>query len=158
MEPNDIQTIIHAIDGVSSDVTALKDLFLRRLIDDKVKTAAIEKLSASNQELISCIDKMHFESIIKELFYICDRIDSKQDITDFEASIRDELHEIFLRRGIKLIPSQSMFDPAVHNAVKAIPSNDQYPPNTIVKIVRNGYMIDNHVLRPVDVIVSSDRV
>ncbi len=158
MEANDNNSLLDTVNSIAAEVSSLKDLFLRRLIEDKVKAVAIEKLSTSNEELIGCLNQMHYESFIKELILICDRIDAKQDVSDFEYSIRDELLEVFSRRGVHPIPPQQVFDPAFHNAVKAIPSTEECPSGTVVAIVRTGYMIDNRVLRPADVVVSSNKV
>ena len=158
MEANSNNALLDMVNNISAEVSSLKDLFLRRLIDDKVKVAAIEKLSANNEDLIDCLNQMHFESFVQELILICDRIDAKQDISDFESSIRDELLEAFSRRGVHLIPPEQVFDPAIHNAIKAIPSSEECPPGTIVATLRAGYMINDRVLRPADVIVSSNRV
>ena len=158
METLENNELLNAVNGIATEVSSLKDLFLRRLIEDKVKAAALDKLSVSNQELIGCINQMHFESIIKELILICDRIEAKQDATDFESSIRDELLEVFSRRGVRIIPPQQTFDPSIHNAVKAVASDEECPPGTIIATVRTGYMIDDRILRPADVIVSSNRV
>ena len=48
---SDAVTSQHSIDDVYQEVAALRDLFARRLMDDKMKNAMIEKLSQSNSDL-----------------------------------------------------------------------------------------------------------
>ena len=42
MEDNKNTSNVHSIDEVFTEVSLLRDLFARRLMDDKVKNAAIE--------------------------------------------------------------------------------------------------------------------
>lgn len=46
------------------------------------------------------------------------------------------------------------FDPARHQAVSQLPT-DQYPPNTVVKELQRGYEFKGRALRPATVIVSA---
>lgn len=155
---NNEKNIALVLTEMSQSIADLKDLFLRRLVDDKVKVAAINELSKNFDEQSKILRDMHFESLIKELILICDRIEANTEASDFDLSIRDELLEVFYRKGICQIASSYIFDPSIHNAIKAIPSDERTPNNTIVKIIRNGYMLGNKVIRPIDVIVASDRL
>jgi molecular chaperone GrpE len=46
------------------------------------------------------------------------------------------------------------FDPAFHQAISQQPSDD-YPPNTVVLVAQDGYMLHDRVVRPAQVIVST---
>lgn len=148
----------HTIDDVYSEVSALKDLFLRRLVDDKIKAAALDKLSQANDNLNQALNEKHFITLAKELFLICDRIEAKEECSPFEHSIRDEIIEVLERRGISVIAYEPQFNPIIHNAVKGIPSTEEHPANSIVAVIRNGYHFGETIVRPVDVIVASDRL
>lgn len=143
------------LEEIFSEVQALKDLFLRRLVEDKVKAAAIEQMSANNERLAQLINDMHFVSIIKELFLICDRIEANRSADDFDLSVRDELLEVFSRRGISPISVDTAFNPAVHNVVSTVPAGEGTPPGSIVAVRRTGYCQGEKVLRPADVIIAT---
>ena len=148
---------MHGFEEIYSEVQALKDLFLRRLVDDKIKSAAIDKLAANNERLSQLINDMHFVSLIKELFLICDRIEANPDANDFDFSIRDELLEVFSRREILPISENQYFNPAIHNAVKTVSATEEIRPGTIVFVQRTGYFQGDKVIRPADVIVATDK-
>jgi molecular chaperone GrpE len=46
------------------------------------------------------------------------------------------------------------FDPNLHQAVMQQPASAEHPPNTVLKVVENGYKIHDRVLRPARVIVA----
>ena len=57
--------------------------------------------------------------------------------------------------GVRRIESEGQpFDPALHEAVSAVPASDAAPDGTIVGIVRHGYRIGEDVLRPASVAVA----
>ena len=59
--------------------------------------------------------------------------------------------------GVRRIESDGQqFDPALHEAVSAVPASAATPDGTIVGIVRHGYRIGEDVLRPASVAVAKD--
>ena len=100
------------IDELITDIAELRDLFLRRLMDDKVKNNAIEKLSLVNKDLIRAMDGAQLNAIAKELFLLCDRIYQQPKEDDFAWSMLDEILEILARRGIEPIDKLDEFDPS----------------------------------------------
>ena len=139
------------------EVLALKDLFLRRLMDDKIKASAIIQLKENNEALQKQLDEKALTNLIKELLLVCDRVDAQSEIDDLTASIEEELIEILARREITRMPIGDFFDPAFHNAVGTIDETEEYPEKSIVKVVRNGYFFRNQVFRSADVIVAVKR-
>ena len=69
------------------EIAALKDLFLRRLMDDKVKTAALLQLKESNDALQRQLDERAISSFVKEILLICDRIDAQKEIDELTESV-----------------------------------------------------------------------
>lgn len=136
------------------EVAALKDLFLRRLMDDKIKAAAITRLSADNEALQRQLDEKAIAGFVKELLLLCDRIDGQNAPDDLVCSIEEELLEILERRGFRKMPQTAIFDPACHNAVGTVEETQEYPEKHIVQTVRNGYCFRDSVFRPADVIVA----
>lgn len=136
------------------EVAALKDLFLRRLMDDKVKMAAISQLREQTEYLQKKVDAKDLASFIKELLLVCDRIDSQETVDDMTASVEEELLELLARREITRMDPPEVFDPRLHNAVGTAPATEEHPEKTVVRVVRNGYFFRDQVFRPADVIVS----
>ena len=139
------------------EVAALKDLFLRRLMDDKIKAAAIVRLNENNEALQRQLDEKAITSMIKEILLICDRIDAQDALDDLTCSIEEELLEVLARRNFYRMPPAETFDPAYHNAVGAVEETAEHPDKSIVRIVRNGYIFCDKVFRPADVIVAVKR-
>jgi len=64
------------------------------------------------------------------------------------------LHDLLDRRGVARIETiGETFDPALHEALSTVPSDDAEP-NTIVEEVQPGYTMNEKVLRPAKVIVA----
>lgn len=71
-------------------------------------------------------------------------------MTNFESFMKEE--------GMTEIESMNTpFDPNVHDAIGYV-TNDLAPDNTIVEVVRKGYLLNNKVLRPSSVILSKRTV
>lgn len=143
--------------SINDEVAALKDLFLRRLMDDKVKSAAIIQLKENNEALQRQLDDKAISSLVNELLLVCDRIESQENVDDFSLSVKEEIIEILARREFSPLPQEECFDPAVHNAVGTVEESPEYPDGRIVRYVRNGYMYKDKIFRYADVIVSSKK-
>ena len=71
-------------------------------------------------------------------------------MANFESFMKEE--------GMAEIESMNTpFDPNVHDAIGYV-TNDLAPDNTIVEVVRKGYLLNNKVLRPSSVILSKRTV
>ena len=139
------------------EVVALKDLFLRRLMDDKIKAAAIARLNENNEVLQRQLDEKAITSLVKEILLICDRIDAQDTLDALTCSVEEELLEVLARRNFYKMPPAETFDPVFHNAVGTVEESAEYPDKSIVRIVRNGYFFCEKVFRPADVIVAVKR-
>lgn len=136
------------------EVAALKDLFLRRLMDDKIKAAAIVRLTESNEALQRQLDEKAISALVKEILLVCDRIDGQEAADDLTISVEEELLEILARREFYQMPPAEVFDPAYHNAVGTVEETAEHPEKSIVKTVRKGYLFRDRVFRSADVIVA----
>jgi molecular chaperone GrpE len=71
------------------------------------------------------------------------------------AMIQAQVLDVLKRHGITRIEALGQpFDPNLHQAVMQQPSMDQ-PPNTVLQILEQGFMIHDRVLRPAKVVVSA---
>jgi molecular chaperone GrpE len=70
------------------------------------------------------------------------------------AMIQVQVLDVLKRHGITRIEAQDQpFDPNLHQAVMQQPSAE-HPPNTVVQVLEQGFMIHDRVLRPARVAVS----
>ena len=145
------------MDEVFNEVALLRDLFARRLMDDKVKNVAIEKLSESNAALIKAIEEKQVLDFVKELILICDRITNQPTSDAFAHSIMEEILEVMSRRGIEQIQQLDTFDPRIHNSISVVKATEELPANSIVTVVRQGYIRDGKVIRAADVVVAVEK-
>lgn len=136
------------------EVVALKDLFLRRLMDDKVKMASLAQLKDQNEQLQKQLDDKALYGFIKEILLICDRIDAQTEIDSLTESVEYELLDLLARREIYRMEQSTIFDPRYHNAVGTVVATEEYPEKSVVRVVRNGYLIKDKVFRPEDVVVA----
>lgn len=139
---------------IYDEVLQLKDLFLRRLMDDKVKSAAILQLKDNNEALQRQLDDKAIMTLVRDIILICDRINAQEIVDDMTASIEEELTEILARREFHRMPRAEFFDPTCHNAVGTEEETPKHPERSIVKVVKDGYYYRDRVFRPADVIVS----
>ena len=71
-------------------------------------------------------------------------------MTNFESFMKDE-------GLVEIETMDTPFDPNVHDAIGFV-TNELTPDNTIVEVVRKGYLLNNKVLRPSSVILSKRTV
>ena len=114
-----------------SELTALRDLFSRRLMNDKQKAELIHTLTAGAN--FACI-----EPFLYDLILLLDRIDGSDD--ELVQSVQEELMEILERRGVEKIEVASEFDPRLC-AMR------------IGGVLRSGYTFAGRVVRPAEVVV-----
>lgn len=136
------------------EVVVLKDLFLRRLMDDKVKMAAISQLKEQNDLLQKRMDEKYLSAFIKELLLVCDRIEYQENVDELTISVKDEILDLLARREIYQMETPVEFNPKWHNAVGTVSATDEFPEKSVVRVIRNGYFLRDQVFRPADVIVA----
>ena len=69
--------------------------------------------------------------------------------------VLNQFMEFLKRNGVVRIEAQDQpFDPHLHQAVMQQPMPDK-PANTVIKVLEQGYLNQDRVLRPAKVVVSS---
>lgn len=131
------------IEAIQSDLSYLKDLFARRLYEDKQKAQLIQTLSDTAS--FACI-----EPFLYDLILLIDRMERTNDET--AQSVSEELYEILERRGVRQISVGREFDPSFHKAIR-VTHNSSVTEMQITGIGRNGYTFNNKVLRPAEVFI-----
>jgi len=139
----DNQRLLEELSAAREDISYLRDLFVRRLNDDKQKNAVIQKLAEGATYAF-------IEPFLYDIILLLDRLEKSND--DFVASVNEELYGILNRRGVEKIKVTREFNPALYKAVKV--SEDSAADMLYVTgIIRNGYTFSGKVVRPAEVAV-----
>jgi len=102
------------------------------------------------------------ERLLKELLPILDDLERALDAAEqheewqLEDGVRlvyRSLASLLERQGVQQIPTDGKFDPHVHEALLAQPSEDAET-GAVIDVVQKGYKIGDRVVRPARVIVA----
>jgi molecular chaperone GrpE len=69
------------------------------------------------------------------------------------ALVREELQSVLRREGVKEVETAGRFDPHVHEALLAQPSDAAE--GTVIDVLQKGYRIGGDVIRPARVVVAA---
>ena len=133
-----------ALAELKEEVAGLKDLFVRRLNEDKQKAELIRTLSDGASFAFT-------EPFVSAIVLLLDRIERTDD--DFVRSVSEELYGIINRRGVVRIEVKAEFDPALYKAVR-VTEDIGISKALVTHIVRSGYTFSGRVLRPAEVAVA----
>jgi len=137
------------------------DKFLRMQAEtDNIKKRLVKEkeefIKFANLELIS-----EFVSIIDDFELAIDSAEKQHDtklLLDGVNMITKHLDDILKKAGVSRIDQTGiLFDHDKHEAVGCV-ETDEYPENTVVEILRNGYMVNGRVVRPAMVKVSKKQI
>jgi molecular chaperone GrpE len=140
---------------LSEEVAQLRDLFARRLLEDKAKSRLYDALHDQLAVARGALAEQLLVPLFRELLLVVDRVGALSQNGDvILESIKDELQELLERRDVRRVPSAGIFDPAIHEAVRTAPDLTQQP-GAILEVIRPGYLIGQHLLRPERVVVAT---
>lgn len=128
---------------IKEELHFLKDLFVRRLNDDKQKAQLINTLNEGAKFAF-------IEPFLTDIILVLDRLEKNDD--DFTRSIYEEIYDILRRRGVEKIKVTEKFNPSLCKAVKSN-ENSNITSVIITGVVRNGYTFSGKVIRAAEVIV-----
>ncbi len=120
-----------------------------------------ENIRRRSQDEISKAHKFAVESFAAELIAVKDSLEAALVSTETDAEAMRSGVELTLRQlraafdkgGVREIdPAGERFDPNRHQAISAIPSDQE--PNTVVGVLQKGYLIAERTLRPALVTVA----
>lgn len=142
---------------LGDQLDGLRDLFKRRLLDDRTKQQAFDRLYEELQEAKRWREGALLRPLLNEIVLLIDRIEGLlADRADESMDlIRSELLEILARRSVEPLPgSAPSFDPSIHEALATEPTQDPAREDRVLRVIRRGYSIEGGLLRPVGVVVS----
>lgn len=154
MTEQDTAQVADSIREVREEVAQLRDLFQRRLIEDKGKNALIESIQEQSRAVTDVLRYRQLESLFKEVLLAVDRLQTEPPSPDLVDSVVEELLEVLYRRDLIEVDDSGAFDARVHQIVDTVRASEQFPANSIVAVARKGYLLGDRLLRPAQVTVA----
>lgn len=154
MVNRDETMVAEAISELRDEVGKLRDLFQRRLVEDKNKRALIKSIQEQSRAVTEALHHRQFETLFKEALLAVDRLQAEPPSPELNDSVTKELLEVFFRREVVEVNDSGKFDARVHQMVGTVHANDQFPENSIVSVARKGYLLGDRLLRPAQVTVA----
>lgn len=145
--------VVGNVDQLATEIRELRDLFARRLYEDRQKAALIETITQQSRSALDLAENRALEPLIKEILLALDRLAELPDPTGHTSSVADEILEVFARRGLERIPALTQFDPQIHEIVSREPLPDDFEGPSQMRVQREGYVFGERVLRPVQVVL-----
>jgi molecular chaperone GrpE len=124
------------LEKVSEEIAGLRDLFQRRLLDDKDKRALLTTLQAEVQFFRSDLTDKILVPLFRELLLVLDRGASAGPEDELAQTLTDELAELLDRRGVRPLGASPTFDPAMHEAVATVPADEQWSNGSVTRVLR----------------------
>jgi molecular chaperone GrpE len=142
-----LQDAIARYRGASTEFEESR-LRLRREIGKDVERARREVLA----ELLDVVDNLDRAIDAAKSSSAPDRVDT---LLQGVEMVRQQFLAKLEGLGVKRIESEGRrFDPALHEAISAVPASTPDQDGTIVGVIRHGYRIGDDVLRPAAVAVA----
>lgn len=157
-EAADRDATLARIESTVADVRRLVD---ERLRYDGIKEQAFDRLYKDLEHFRGEAALHQVRPLLLDVILLLDRLDGAMaapvnsgDPGAFLGSVREELLEILERRGVSSVSNiEEKFDPQVQRAVEVEATSDEAAHNSIARVVRRGYVADDKVLRPEEVVV-----
>lgn len=144
-----------AIDRIAEDVASLRELFARRLADDRLKRELLTDLRERSTVDDRVIVSRLLMPLALRIASVIDRVDSWVGTPDpLAESVAEELCAVLADFGVEEVGSTGAADPSTHRIVGAVEAGD-ITPGEIASVRRRGYVLDGKVLRPADVVVAA---
>lgn len=142
---------IDALDGLRAEVAGLRDLFLRRLMEDKGRQRLYDALLERSRAAQDLAEHRAFDALFRETLLAVDRLVDEDVTPELAASVAAELLEVLARRGVEAVPAGPAFDPRVHEVVGTRAADADAPAGTVAAVRRAGYRVGDRLLRPAQV-------
>lgn len=138
---------------IGEEVAYLRDLFQRKLLEDRAKNQLIESVQRSLAERDALDLGNAYRDVFAETLVALDRLQTETPSAELNASVVEELLEVFARRGLRAVETSGSLDLRLHEVVATVPSGDGEA-GVIVSVQREGYLLGDRLLRPARVVVA----
>lgn len=158
---DDSEEASDSLDSRLAEVTAERDSYLDMARRER---ADFENYRKRVERDMRQIKRESLAGFLKEFFGPLDDLDrvltesakdqSYESLSQAVRIMEENFWRALTKAGVVRIEAKGQpFDPAMHEAMAAVPSSD-VPPNTILEVYDNGYKMDDFILRPARVVVS----
>ncbi|MGB0466231.1 MAG: nucleotide exchange factor GrpE [Pontibacterium sp.] len=156
-ELQSIAELMSQLDVAQAEVATLKDQMLRGQAD-------VQNVRRRAEQDVEKAHKFALEKFANEMLAIVDNLERALDAAgddESTASLREGV-EMTLNMFVgglakfnveQVNPVGAAFDPALHQAMSMVPSEDAAP-NTVVAVMQKGYTLHGRLLRPAMVMVA----
>ena len=141
---------------LSDQIAALKDQLLR-------SAAEFENVKKRSARDVENAHKFGAEKLISDLLPVLDSLDKAVELASetegaeamtegIELSVKMFLDALG-KNGLREVdPLGEPFDPALHEALAAVPNEDAEP-NTVMEVIQKGYSLNDRLVRAAKVVV-----
>lgn len=116
--------------------------------------ADYQNLERRTEEERKLLAQLSAALLIEKLLPVLDNLENAQKHLNDEGLelVLKQFKDVLTLEAVEEIPAVGLtFDPKLHEATEVVEGEND---NTVVKVVRKGYKINNKVLRPVQVVVA----
>lgn len=132
----------------------LRDLFRRRLLDDRDKRRLLHELAERAERADRRREPELLTPLVRQLALVMDRMDDSGDPSGLAASFADEIVDILAIHGIAQVAGHGPVDPQCHEVavIEAEPARAQQAQLLVARVLRRGFMLNGRVVRPAQVV------
>ena len=155
----ELERTLAASEQARTEVEALRDQYLADLKRVAADFDNYRKRVAREREAL--VARAH-AALVEAILPVLDDLGRALEAAGLheEAKLEDgvrlvhrQLTDVLSKEGLQEIPVDVLFDPHVHEALAAIPSEAEE--GTILEVVQPGYLLGDRVLRPARVVVAA---
>ena len=155
---DELQARVEEVEKSLGEAEAQRDEYLADLQRLAADFDNYRKRAARDQA--SLVARAH-ERLVKELLPVLDDLEraleaaAEHEEAKLEEGVRlveRELREALRREGLVEIEANGRFDPHVHEALLAQPSEEEE--GAVIQVLQKGYRLGDRVLRPARVVIS----
>jgi molecular chaperone GrpE len=155
VEPVDTEPT--ALESLAIEVAQLRDLFARRLFEDRRRQELYDRLYEQLEFARADLVRQFIAPLCRELLLVLDRAAAGRaagtDPAMLLDSVCDEIAEVLTRRGLRPIEAVgARFDPRLHEAVDQVDAGSAEQHGQVIGQRRGGHLMDGWVLRPAQVV------
>lgn len=157
--PDPFAVVADAVDGLRDELAALGDQFRRRLLNDREARRSLDGLLTELDQTRRAAEGRIVQPVLYDLVLLADRVERQAAQGDtFAASVAVELLAVLEKYGMTRIPvARGPFDPGLQEAVGTITAPSPEEDGWIAEVVRQGYRMDERIVRPQQVRVYTER-
>lgn len=142
------------LEHLATQLADLRDLFQRRLMEDKAKNQLIQSVQQSLEARDAHDRGEIFRSVFLDILLAVDRLNNESPSEMLNRSVCAELIESMARCGLQQLPATGPVDTTIHEVVGTVLQTADETDGWIAEVRRPGYALAGRVLRPAQVMMT----